>query len=189
MAEANEEIVEGAEPENEVEKVEPEDEKKEDVPLRSKPWTTRQERAEFFKNKNAKESKEKTDDDEIELTPKVQKLIEEQVGKHIAPLQDELAFRDYFSSHPEDKKFEKQARARYDAWSGVPIEEVMKTLRPDSSKEDKDKAEDKVNRGSMKGGTNRPTEEKVATTKAELEAIYKGIKRGEPGQAAKLGIK
>lgn len=131
---------------------------------------------------------DKSDDDDSELTPKARRLIEDEVDRRVAPLQDELAFRDYFAAHPEDRKYQKQARARFDAWGNVPIEEVMKTLRSSVDADEKSKAQDKANRGSMKGGTARQ-ETKVAQTQKELEEVYRKVKRGESGAALRdLGV-
>ncbi len=191
MADTDEDIVEGAEPENE----EPsdKDEVKEPrdgedvVPL--KPWQNRKERAEFFKNKNAdRKSEEKSDDDE-ELSPKARKLIDERVAAAVGPLQDELSVRDWFAAHPEDKKFEKQARARYEAWRNVPIAEVMKTLRT-PTQEGREQAEEKVRRNSIKGGSGKAKEETVASTMDDYKKVYQNVKRGNRGEALRqLGIK
>lgn len=168
-----------------------ETEGEEEPPTRSKPWSNREERAEFFskKDKGTKKETKKSDDEPEELTPQARKLIEQEVERRTAPLRDEIAFRDYFGEHPEDKKFQAAAKKRYEAWPNTPIEEIMKTLRPSTSTEEKSKAEEKATRGSMKGGTARAQEGKVATTQKEFEQIYKDVKRGNRAAGVKaLGI-
>jgi len=138
-----------------------------------------------------KQKKELSKKSSETLTPAAEKLIADEVAKRVAPLQDELNFRDYFSSHPEDKKFEKAAKKRFEAWPNTPIEEIMKTLRPGISAEERKAAEEKAKKGSMKGGTNRETEEEPGQpkTQKENEAIYKKVKRGDTKGALKdLGI-
>ena len=166
-----------------------EDEAEEEVPLRP---SAKKSNADFARERLALKEKKEVKEEDEELTPKARKLIEDAVGKAVAPLQDELAVRDYFAGHPDDRKFEKKARARFEAWGTVPIEEVLKTLRPSEDVEEKEKAEDKAKRGSIKGSTQRPKEETVATTQAELKKVYEGIKRGGAERAAavrSLGIK
>lgn len=164
-----------------------EDKADEEVPVRKSAKTN----ADFARQRVAlKEKKSDEKEEEAELTPQARKLIEEEVRKATAPLEDQLAFRDWFAEHPEDRKFEKKAKARFEAWQNVPVSEVMKTLRAETSPEEKEKAEEKATRGSMKGGTQRAKEEPVASTQKDFEEIYKNVKRGETGQALKkLGIK
>jgi hypothetical protein len=133
----------------------------------------------------------KEDNSDEELTPKARKLIEEAVSRAVSPLQDELSVRDWFANHPEDRKFEKKARARFEAWENVPIEEVMKTLRPTGIEpEEKAKAEEKVTRNSIKGSSGKAKEETVATTQAELKKVYQQVKSGDKSGALRaLGIK
>lgn len=200
MAETDEKEVEAAEAKNEDKVEEAKDEEKdEEVPVRSKPWSNREARKEFFQAKKAeKQSKEeKSDDEDEELTPQARKVLERELEKRLNPVQsevsqlrDELAFRDYFVAHPEDRKYQKQAKARFEAWKDVPIEEVMKTIRPSVSAEDKSSAEDKAKRGSMKGGSVRTQEGAgIAKTRKELEEVYRNVKRGNKGEALKaLGI-
>lgn len=167
------------------EEKEPTDKEEEVVPVRKSVINAQRRIIE----KQGKKLAETSKDDDEELTPQARKLIEQEVAKATGPLHDELAFRDYFSQHPEDRKFEKQARARFDAWGSVPIEEVMKTLRVSTS-EDRTKAEEKVTRATIKGGTTRPTEERVASTEADFKKVYEQVKRGDKSSALKaLGIK
>lgn len=134
------------------------------------------------------------DKKEEELTPQAQALIEKQLEplkKQIGTLSDELSFRDYFRDHPEDRKFEKQARARFDAWNNVPIEEILKTLRQSSS-EDKQSAEEKAKRGRIGGSSKRSQEgEGIAKTEAELKKVYQDRRSGKISSGEvlkKLGI-
>lgn len=187
MADQNtdEVIVENDAPAEESEEAKPADKEEEVVPVRKSVINAQRRIIEKQAKQLDKTSKDDESDDS-ELTPKARKLIEDEVEKRVAPFKDELAFRDYFSEHPEDKKFEKQARARFDAWGNVPIEEVMKTLRAPVSTEEKSKAEDKAARGSMKGGTARARETTTATTEADFTKVYENVKRGKTGEAVKM---
>lgn len=192
MAGESDEIVKDDEIEEDGEVDETEEEKKstkddEEVPLRKSVKTN----ADFARERIALKGKKEPDkpDDDEELTLKAQKLIEREVEKRLAPMQDKLDFRDYFVAHPDDRKYEKQALKRFEAWGTVPIEEVMKTLRPQVDAEEKSKAEDKARRGSIKGSTVRKGEEKVATTEADMKEVYNKVKQGKTGEALKaLGI-
>ena len=190
MAENTEEVVKDDEIEEADTEVDKKTDDKEDevVPVRKSVINAQRRIIESQAKKLEKTSKDEEDSDE-ELTPKARKLIEQEVDRRVAPLQDELAFRDYFASHPEDRKFEAQARKRFDAWGTVPVEEVMKTLRPTVNVEEREKAIEKVQRNSLKGSTVRKGEEQVATTEADYKDIYQKVKRGETGAALKkLGL-
>ena len=192
MADESDEIVKNDEVEEDGEADETEEEEKsaedEDVvPLRKSVKTN----ADFARERIAlkgKKGAEKSDDEE--LTPGAQKLIEREVAKRLAPMEDKLAFRDYFAAHPDDRKYEAKALKRFEAWGTVPIEEVMKTLRPETDAEEKSKAEDKAKRGSIRGATQRKGEEQVASTEADFKKVYENVKRGKTGEALKqLGVK
>lgn len=185
MAENTEEIV--IDEEIEKEEVEEKEEKVEEVPVRKN--VVNAQRRIIEKQQKKIDQKEEKEEDGEELTPQARKLIEAEIAKAVGPLNDEIAFRDYFSEHPEDKKYQKSARARFDAWGNVPIEEVMKTLRTAIDPKEQEKAIERAQRGSIKGNTVRKGEEKVATTQKEFEEVYRNVKRGDTGSALKaLGI-
>lgn len=186
MAEpTEEEVVQTEAPEKE-EEVE---EKEEEVPVRNVINAQRRIIEKQQKALGEKGKKEEVEEEGEELTPQARKLIASEIAKGLAPLNDEIAFRDYFSEHPEDKKYQKQARARFDAWENVPIEEVMKTLRTTIDPKEREKAEERAARASIKGSTVRKGEEQVASTEKDFQEVYKNVKRGNTSQALKsLGI-
>lgn len=121
------------------------------------------------------------------LSPQAKALIDQELAplrNQITGLTDELSFRDYFRDHPEDAKFEKAARKRFEAWKDVPIAEIMKTLRPAANTQGKKDAEDKAAKGRINGATNRPQEDAgIAKTEAQFKKLYQNRKSGKISSA------
>lgn len=190
----DEKIVEGEEDledtDEEEDKVD-EDEEKEKVPVRGKS------NADFARTriaiKGKKETKE-SDDEGEELTDKAQKLIDDEVKRRVAPivsdLENKMLLRDYLGEHPEHRKYAGRAGKYMVAHPTLTVEDIFKILAPSVEPEEKEKAIDKANRGSIKGSTVRKGEEKTATTEADMKEVYKNVKRGNTKEALKsLGLK
>ena len=98
LYENTEEVVKDDEIEEADTEVDKKTDDKEDevVPVRKSVINAQRRIIESQAKKLEKTSKEEEDFDE-ELTPKARKLIEQEVDRRVAPLQDELAFRDYFA--------------------------------------------------------------------------------------------
>ena len=115
MAESTDEEVKDDQVENDDKADDVEEEKKSDdkdedvVPVRKSVLNAQRRIIE----KQGKKLAESENEDE-ELTPNARKLIQDAVDKAVAPLNDEIAFRDYFSEHPEDKKPDTKPHPRFD---------------------------------------------------------------------------
>lgn len=150
-------------------------------------------------SKEAKKHFEKEETDE-ELTANAAKLIEKEVDKRVSERISVLELRtevkDYLLDNPDDKKFEKRAIAYMQAHPTLTVEDAFQLAGKSKTQIDpeaKAKAEKKVAEGSVKGGTVRPKEEKIATTEADFKKIHEMRKSGDPAKRAEamrlLGIK
>lgn len=178
------------EDEEDVEATDSEEEKvDEEVPVRKGNADFARTRIALKESKKGKES----DDDEEVLTDKASKLIQEEVDKRVAQktgdLENRMMLRDYLSEHPEHKKYEEKARKYMTAHPTLVVEDIFKIVAPAIDPEEREKALDKAKRGEVKGGTIRKGESKVASTEEDYKKIYQSVKRGERGQAEKLGVK
>lgn len=196
MAEETVEEVKTSEDEEDLDADVEEEDKKSDaeIPIRK---TLVKTNADFARNRIAiKGNKESKDSDEEELTSQARNLIEAEVNKRLAPLtqdiETKLLVTNYLAVHPEDKKFEGRASKYLSVHPTLTVEDAFALAgrKPVVDADEKEKAEDKISRASMKGTTARPKEgEGIAKTKKDFEEVYRSVKRGETGQALKkLGV-
>lgn len=131
MADTDQEVeddTEAAEGEEEEEADEAEDDPQQEPdqqdddyePPQRKPWSTREERAQFFKDKKGDKLKDKDDVD-------IAELIQQGVNKALAPVfdtlasrEDETEIREVLREHPEWKRHEKKVRKEMKVYTNVP---------------------------------------------------------------------
>ncbi len=194
MAEADQKVEDaGSETEEEVEEKAEERPKEEEIPVRQKPWSNRQERAEFFKSKGKKEKDEGEEEDE-ELTPAAARAVQRELKKALDPFTEVISraqadsdINSYLAGNPNFRKYEAQARKWMEKHPTLTAESAFLLAtkgKVEEDKEAKERDEEKAKRGSLGGGTVRKEVSALPTTEAEMKKAYELVKRGK---TVKLG--
>ena len=181
------------------EKGEEEEEPKEEVlddskyePEQRRPWKTREERDEFFKEKQ-KQKKEKDefseeyDEGEKPITRKDLETILNPVLDNIRASADNSEIVAFLAANPQYKKYEKLARKDAQVYSNVPISKIFKALAHDdlASSEAAKSAGEKAKKQKIGGTSARPkatpsmAEQIQGLTPEKTREMVKRIKRGE----------
>ena len=175
------------------EEEEPEEEVLDDSkyePEQRRPWKTREERDEFFKEKQkvkGEEEGEEGDEGEKPITRKDLETILNPVLESIRTSADNSEIVAFLAANPQYKKYEKLARKDAQVYPNVPISKIFKALAHDDlvSGEAAKSAGEKAKKQKVGGTSARPkatpsmAEQIQGLTPEKTREMVKRIKRGE----------